>query len=111
MPQQATARINSKYRPDLFDLKDWIFSKTQKIQDTKDFKYKFFHRMLWIFNGLSDFPKCKQCGKVIGELDNDCFSPFGYNDYCCRKCSANNKDVQRHLRKTFKKKYGVTHQM
>lgn len=112
MPQQAAARLTSKNRPDLFDLRDWVFRKTPGIKDTKNFKYKIFHRFVWIFGGLSEFPKCKVDGKIIGYLENDkCFSPFGYNEYCCRKCSANSKEVQRHSRRTFKKKYGVSHQM
>ena len=111
MPQQAAARLMSKYRQDLFDLRNWVFQKTQGIKDTQNFKYKIFHRFIWIFGGLTEFPRCKVDGTIIGYLDNDCFSPFGYNEYCCRKCSANSKDVQRHLKNTFKKKYGVTHQM
>lgn len=96
MPQQASARINSKHREDLFSLREWIISKTDRIKDTKKFAYKFFHRIVWVFNGLKDFPHCKTCGKKIGEFENfKCFSPFGYNEYCCRRCAATSEEVRR----------------
>ena len=71
------------------DMYNFIMDYTKILNE----KYTFSHRLFWVINKITDFPKCKLCGKpnkrVIKKFNE------GYNgtlQYCCHKCCVNSKE-------------------
>lgn len=77
-----------------------------KVPQLTDSEYTFTTKIYWILHNLADFPKCKHCGKTIGEHINVRLSG-GYFQYCSVKCSSNSTEKQQAIRQTCIKKYGV----
>lgn len=70
-----------------------------------DKKYSIGMKIYWFMHGLTDFPKCKECGKP--NTTNRCHLEEGYlTDYCSRKCS-NGEGKKERMKETFLRNYGV----
>lgn len=80
---------------------EWINAKTPKLDDTF---YKLSTKLYWIFNGLSDFPKCKQCGKILSK--RNVVISRDYINFCSIKCVANSSEIHTKKECTCEKKYG-----
>lgn len=67
-------------------------------------------RMYWMQNGLTEYPKCKQCS---GNLRTTHFKTNirggAYTEFCSRKCAANNSTVNQRKQDTSILKYGTSH--
>lgn len=50
-------------------LREWVMRKTPALNDPS-FKYNFSTRCVWVFNGMSEFRRCKTDNKVIGFHEN-----------------------------------------
>lgn len=80
----------------------WINEKTPKLSDPF---YVMSTKLYWLFNGFTDFPKCKHCNKPlihknIGLRSSVCQS------FCSIKCIANNSEIFAKKEKTCELKYG-----
>ena len=69
-------------------------------------EYPLGVKVWWAIAGLTDFPKCKTCGKLLTKVK---VSPeFGYASvYCSSKCAARDPEVQAKKEKTSLEKYGT----
>lgn len=84
-------------------LKDWIYQKTSYLDNKK---YGICHRIYWILNDITEFPKCYVCGKPV---TRPC-GLHGYDKYplyCSHLCSARSDDKFRKSKETCLKKYGT----
>lgn len=62
----------------------------------------FRERLYWFYNNINDYPKCKNCGnktKFINAL-------YGYNEYCCKKCSNSSEEKRIKTKQTNRIKFG-----
>lgn len=62
----------------------------------------FGEKMYWFYNNINDYPKCKNCGnktKFINAL-------YGYNEYCCKKCSNSSEEKKTKTKQTNRIKFG-----
>ena len=87
-------------------LYEWIFSKTQMLDNT----YTLLTRIFWILNRITEFPKCENCGKSITK--NIKQLKYGYSSksghiYCCHKCATTANSTLELRRNTCLTKYGV----
>ena len=97
---------NGKYQY----LVDWL---NQVIPTLEDSKYNFATRLYWLFNGITNFPKCanENCNNIIGLDSNVNDIKFGYHRYCCPKCAQTSNEVKKsHIESSFKK-FGTAHPM
>lgn len=62
-------------------------------------------RLYWILNGLTDFPRCKECG--IRYTDKNVRTLYGYLECCSLKCASNNKENNLKKQETNLKNNGV----
>ena len=79
---------------------DYINNCTPLLNDKK---YLISTKVYWVLNKLTDFPKCKICGKPI--LKNIKINE-GYPSHCCAKCLSDDPLVQKHKEDSYQKKYG-----
>lgn len=85
------------------DLYNFIFEYTHILND----KYPFIHRLYWVINNISNFPKCKLCG-----CDNKRVIKFdiGYQgryQYCSHSCCVKSEECISKRKNTNIQKYGV----
>lgn len=62
----------------------------------------FGEKLYWFYNNINDYPKCKNCGnktKFINAL-------YGYNEYCCKKCSNSSEEKKTKTKQTNRTKFG-----
>lgn len=80
-------------------LLDWINECLPALQDEK---YQISTKCYWILKGLTNFPKCKKCGKPF--IGKNVKINFGYRTYCSTLCEINdNKVLQKGLKNRWKK--------
>ena len=127
-PTKCSVRLASKYcRWPL--LRDWVIMKTPNLSKAcidHQFEYKFIHRIIWIFHGLTWFRTCmhEDCNNLIGfRMNKGCFvsnssmassslvKAPNYYDFCCKKCAQSSEIVLHERSTTCLQKYGVSHQM
>ena len=94
-----TNYINSERRK---YLKNWIWYKTPLLSNF----YDVATHVVWILNGMQDFPKCPTCGHQFGINQNVTFSE-PYFDHCSSKCSNNDLDVINRIGDSIFEKYGA----
>ena len=78
-----SGRLNSFYKNYLPVYKQTILELTSNC-DSDDFK----ERLYWIFNDITEYPKCK-CGNVLKYNRTAC----KFNTYCSCKCIEKNKNL------------------
>lgn len=61
-------------------------------------------KMYWLANDLSDFPKCKVCGKDIHAFVGQ---NYGYNTFCSCKCAQLSLETRQRFKETCLKIYGT----
>ena len=92
-----------------------IFKKKSYLKDFVEWKtsthlsdpfYTFRTKLYWIIHDLTDFPKCKECGKPLEHKNIDSV-PKGYPDYCCNSCAMKSEETQKTMRDNFKRVHGV----
>jgi len=88
-----------------FILKDWILAKTPLLDDP-DFKYHFSTRCVWIFNGMSEFKRCRVDGNLIGVRKNIKLSQQ-YGDHCCQICASRDPIVKKRIASTTFEHFGA----
>lgn len=66
-------------------------------------KYKFRTKVAWILNGLTDFPKCRTCGKKI---ESNLVVTQKIPLFCSSNCANKDKDKRNRIAKTKNEKYG-----
>lgn len=69
-------------------LVEWINDVVSKLHGSF---FKTSTKCYWILNGIVDFPRCKQCGKVLD--DRNVSAKHGYPAFCSCKCSNSNADT------------------
>lgn len=70
-------------------------------------KQSFSERVFWILNDIEDYPNCIECGtKWKPRYSGLSTKSFNELRFCSNKCSANNKEVQRKQKHTYKEKTG-----
>ena len=86
--------IIPKYKR-VFDWMNEILPNCAKNISTKEKCY-------WILHGMTDFPKCKVCGK---QLNKSSFLNIirGYRLYCSHKCATQSEDFSKHISEAQKK--------
>ena len=62
----------------------------------------FGERLYWFYNNINDYPKCKNCGKRTKFIN----ALYGYNEYCCVKCSNSSKEKITQIKQTNQIKFG-----
>ena len=81
----------------------WISTKVIELSNCET--ENIYEALYWLFNNLTDYPKyCKECNAPITK-----FISYNKNylaDYCCLKCSNNNKEVWQKKKKSNNEKYG-----
>lgn len=79
-----------------------IFKKKSYLKDFVEWKtsthlsdpfYTFRTKLYWIVHDLTDFPRCKECGKPLEHKNIDSVSR-GYCDYCSNSCSQKSEETQ-----------------
>ena len=91
---------NNKYCK---NLADWILNQTPKLNDNF---FTWPTKCKWILDNMTDFLRCKVCGKVIKEN----ISIGGhFHIVCSKECNAKNKERRDKSVKTCLKKYGDAH--
>lgn len=106
--------------PELQELYAWMKSKTPGL-DSGTFEYKFRHRLVWIVNGLTDFPRCPVCGKKIGFEDNlACWqttvkhkktNAWNYKTHCRKLHAEMDPEHQKLVEAGVMESLGATHPM
>ena len=87
-------------------LLEWLNSKTPLL-NTGDFEYSIGTKCFWVFNGITDFPKCERdgCSNKIG-IHKNC-GIGGYDTtHCSNRCKTLDPKVQNKIIKTVKLRYG-----
>ena len=80
---------------------DWIAIKTPKLDDPF---FKISTKLNWIFNGIDEFPECKECNHIFNDINIKI--NYKYPRFCSISCVANNKEINNKKRETCEKKYG-----
>ena len=62
----------------------------------------FGERLYWFYNNINEYPKCKNCGKRTKFVN----AQYGYNEYCCVKCSNSSKEKITQIKQTNQIKFG-----
>ena len=62
----------------------------------------FQEKIYWYYNNLTEFPKCKTCGKKVKFIN----TRTGYQVFCSKKCSNSNPDVINKTKQTCLEKFG-----
>ena len=62
----------------------------------------FGERLYWFYNNINEYPKCKNCGKRTKFVN----AQYGYNEYCCAKCSNSSKEKITQIKQTNQNKFG-----
>jgi len=88
------------------ELTEWANSKLpSELTDQRSFVPTWGTKCVWLFNGMTCFPKCPVCGKTYGDSSN--VSPGkGYNGHCSNRCKTLDPNVQRLMSDTCSKLYG-----
>jgi hypothetical protein len=85
------------------DILDWINEQTPLLQDPF---YTLKTKIYWILNDITDFPKCKVCGKPLS-YKNIISTTEGYKSTCSVKCAASNPERIKKIKATCLEKYGT----
>ena len=80
---------------------EWINAKTPKLSNPF---YRMSTKLYWLFNGIVEFPKCKQCNRPI-QGKNIRLRAY-YPSFCSPACMANNEEIHAKKEKTCEQKYG-----
>ena len=102
--QKLNSKCSKKKYKDYSYLANWINSQLPLLNNKI---YKWNTKCYWILNGLTNFPECPMCGKLIGENINIKINR-GYTKYCSSVCAANSNKTKEKRKKTTLEKYGVT---
>ena len=79
---------------------EYVEKMTPKLSDGK---YLVSTKVFWVLNGLSDFPKCRICGKPL--LQN-VGATEGYPTHCSAKCLSDDPEVLKRKNESFERRYG-----
>ena len=90
---------NEKYSK----LRKWI---NDSIPILNNKQYTFQTKIYWILNNYTDFPKCKQCGKIFN-YNNVISISKGYIKFCSYHCAVNSSKTKEKTKQTCLKKYGT----
>ena len=79
-------------KPSAFNdrLMEFVFEKTRKLDDAK-FEPTLSTRLYWAVNGLSDYPKCRCCGRPMDDKNIHSYAT-GYPLFCSNKCENEASD-------------------
>lgn len=92
-----------------------IFKKKSYLKDFVEWKtsthlsdpfYTFRTKLYWIVHDLTDFPRCKECGKPLEHKNIDSVSR-GYCDYCSNACAQSSKEVLEKRKTNYRQLHGV----
>lgn len=84
-------------------LRDYIEFKTPLLADPK---FRMPTKCYWVLNDLTDFPKCKTCGKPI---TSNIKITLGYSKFCSNRCAQSDPDIIAHAKQTRLERYGDAH--
>ena len=63
---------------------------------------EFKERIYWYYHNLTEYPICKICGKRTSLRS----TTYGYQEFCCQKCSSKDPERVVKSKKTCLEKYG-----
>lgn len=86
--------------------KRWLMGKSQsdllhELEYEVPIPKTLSEKIVWLRDGLSDYPKCPVCGQKITRFDVE------YNKFCSCRCAQNSVDTRDKLRQTCIERYGV----
>lgn len=86
--------------------KRWLMGKSQRdllheLEQNAPIPNTLSEKIVWLRDGLTDYPKCPICGKKITRFDVE------YNKFCSCKCAQNSTETRDKLKQTCIEKYGV----
>ena len=84
------------------DVKEKIISLTPKLPSD----VRIAERIYWLKNGMTDYKKCKTCGKDVIRFVN---GTTGYKDFCSISCSKYDPDYKERAKKKCLELHGVEH--
>lgn len=84
-----------------------VFWIDQSLPQLADPFFKFKTKAYWILNGLTSFPKCKECNREMNDKNVRSLRD-GYKDHCSHKCSANCEEKKAAIVETSLKNWGTT---
>ena len=89
-------------KPTTFNNKliEYVYKKT-KILDNAKFEPSLSTRLYWAVNGLTEYPKCKCCGRPLDDKNVHSYST-GYPMFCSLKCeNSANTELKKEYYETF----------
>lgn len=119
MQQQIKEVLCTKYLTSAKGWAKWLNAKANKVfKDALDREYpnldNYAEKMYWLVNDLTDYPKCKHCGKPLtvfryhrslsGAANTG--SRFSYGNYCGSSCAAFSKTTKAKRQETSLCRYG-----
>lgn len=72
---------------------------------SKILHFSYRYKIAWIIHGLSEFPKCKICGRLMID-ETKLYLASGSAAHCCMKCAANDPVVRAKTAKTNFSRFG-----
>ena len=104
-PNAYAQILKKKSDQHMSELRTWICKQTPKLNSDK---FKLSTKLYWIFNGLTDFKKCAQCGSNI-QTNISVFGKYGL--FCSKTCAFKSDLRLYHIKKTCLEKYGCKNPM
>ena len=119
MQQHIKEALCNKYLTSAKGWAKWLNAKANiAFKEALDLEYpnldNYAEKMYWLVNGLTDYPKCKHCGKPLtvfryhrslsGTADSG--SRFSYGNYCGSSCAAFSKTTKEKRQETSLNRYG-----
>ena len=106
MDKQKIDLLVAKRKDNPKGWKKWLTGKAQQsllqeLEDAVPLPISLSEKIVWLRDGLIDYPKCPVCGNNITRFDVE------YSKFCSCKCAQNSKDIRDKLKQTCINKYGV----
>lgn len=83
------------------ELVEWIDRSVPKLSDPF---YKTSTKVRWILTGITDFPRCRTCGRAFS--DRNVSARDGYPKFCSAKCNLSNGETIGKCNSTRLARYG-----
>lgn len=83
------------------DLMEFIDSWSEKLINNR-----LSTKIFWILHDIHDFPRCKQCGKLMNRDEDIDLKRDRYRTYCSNRCACSSSERNEKRKKTNNRIYG-----